>query len=634
MSKALQKKALHVLLAVIAALALASAVMAQQQNESKPAGSALVRLLQSKGILTEEEAAMVGQAATPAESEQRLAKLLLSKGLISKEDYDQTVGASAVPVAVQGTTDARVVPAVLRMPVNSTGSLPGDPGAAAAKPPEAPKVIAAIAPIRVFPVDPPKREGLIPAFKVGKISIAPYGFFKASAVYDSSSPEGNDFPLPMFRVDTGPDAAPEFRVKARSFRIGSNFEWLDPSSKMTIIGKVEGDFEGSYTVVANRNISTIRSSMFGIRLAYARINYAITDHTSIHALFGQDWTPFGSSTLPPLFETTGLGVGYGSLYERAPQFRVGVTHDFGGSWKFKVQPEVAIVLPAYGNLPGSTETANLTTGVVSGTPGATGQLTFGERQGSDSARPEVEGRIAFQFQLDKAPGVAPAQIIVSGVEGTREAIVLASAVPAAFKSAFPTGAQVTSSRYGLSGEIQLPTRWATITAKYYNGEDLRFFFVGQFGSNFNDTFGLTGTANALSADASSTVVFGTNSSGTAVVAPQRPVRTQGGFVNVGFPLGRIFNANPEGRNAGWQLYLHYGIDQAKTRDIKRTSIKTNKGDLAAATLLYKLNNWVTFGVEESLYRGRTPGGTFSNFRGVPARSAHDFRSEFGTIFTF
>ncbi len=675
MNKALQKKALPVLLAVIAALALASTVVAQQQNENGPAASALVRLLQSKGILTEEEAAMVGQAASPSESEQRLAKLLLSKGLITQEDYDQTVGASAIRVAAEGSTAARVVPAVLRVPVNS-GANP--PSAAEPQKPAEPKVIAALAPIRVFPVDPPKREGLIPAFKLGRVSVTPYGLFKASAVHDTSSPEGNDFPLPMFRAgDTGPDAAPEFHVKARFFRIGSNFEWLDPSPKMTITGKVEADFEGNFSRVSNRNISTIRSSMFQIRLAYARLDYKATDATSIHALFGQDWTPFASSTLPSLFETTGLGVGYGTLYERAPQFRTGLTHNFGGSRNFKIQPEVAIVLPAYAHLPGNVLTASVSgagcsptpctvtsTGTVVGLVGVDNELAYGERQGADSARPEVQGRVAFQFQLDKAPGVAPAQLIASGVQGEREAIVVKNGVPAgvgviggvplAFAGAFPTGATVSSSRYGYTAEIQLPTRWATIIAKYYNGEDLRFYFGGQFASFYNDTATLFEKVGATcvsfstlstsqkaavtgtSVDGATAEVFGFTDSTclTPTVAAQRPVRAAGGFVNVGFPLGRIFHANPDGRMAGWQFYLHYGIDQAKTRDIRRTTIKTNKGDLAAGTLLYKLNNWVTFGFEESMYRGRTPPGVTGLFRGNPAREARDLRSEFGTIFTF
>src|SRR5712691_4300156 len=465
MRKARLYRVLCLLIAVVTATVLTMPAVAQQQNERQPAANPLVRLLQSKGILTEEEAALVSQAATPNESERRLAKLLLSKGLITQEDYDQTVGASAIEVAADGTAGARMIPAVLRVPISSPGTAAT---AAAAPAPQAPKptpVIPGIAPIRVFPVDPPKREGLISDLKVGPVRLKPYGFFKASAIRDSSSPEGNDFPLPMFRAgDTGPDAAPEFHVKARFFRIGSNFEWVDPSPNLAITGRLEMDFEGNFSRVSNRNISSIRSSAMQIRLAYARIDYAASDHTTLHALFGQDWTPFASSTLPALFETTGLGVGYGTLYERAPQFRAGITHNFGGSRTFKIQPEVAVVLPAFGNLPGNQITVTGTT--VAGVPGVDNELAFGERQGADSGRPEIQGRLALQFQLDPAKGVAPAQIIVSGMQGRRDAVVVKNGVgaavgviggvPAAFAAAFPRGARTSSSRYGFTGEIQLP----------------------------------------------------------------------------------------------------------------------------------------------------------------------------------
>jgi len=669
MNKVFHKKGIHLLFAVLMVFVLASPVVAQQQDDRTPAANPLVRLLQSKGILTDEEAAMVSQAASTSESNERLAKLLLSKGLINQEDYDQTVGASVVPVAAQGSTGARLVPAVLRTPVA------GSSGSSAPAPPAAPKVIPALTPVRVFPIDPPKREGLIPAFKLGPVKVAPYGFFKASFVRDSSSQGGNDFPLPQFLGDTGPDASPEARLKARFFRIGSNFEWPDASPKLTVTGRFELDFEGDFTRVNNTNLSTIRSSQPRIRLAYGRLDYAATDRTTIHALLGQDWTPFVSSTLSSIFDTTGPALGYGEAWERLPQFRFGFMHNFGGSRTFKIQPEVAIVYPAFGNVPGSllagsttfivpaTLPATITAPVtVTGVPGVDNQLAFGERQGADSGRPEVEGRIAFQFQLDKAPGVAPAQIIVSGMQGERQANVLASAIPAVFRGAgspFTRGAQVSSSRYGYTGEIQLPTRYATLTAKYYNGEDLRFFFAGQFFSTFNDTAGLftrnaagacvPGTTNALSIDGSSTVAFGFTDSGcttaTATVAPQRPVRAQGGFVNLGFPLSRIFNANPEGRNNGWSLYLYYGIDYAKARDVRRfvtTAGSRLKSDLANVTLYYKLNSWVTFAVEQSLYRTRALTGTFASgapiplplFRGSPSREAHDVRTEVGTIFSF
>ncbi|HEX2712060.1 MAG TPA: hypothetical protein VHM88_07535, partial [Candidatus Acidoferrales bacterium] len=428
MRNALLKKGLHLLLAVVTILVPAGSVGAQQQTASKPAANPLVRLLQSKGILTDEEATMVSQAATAMEADQRLAGLLLSKGLITQEDYNQTVGTAVVTTVANASGGARMIPAVMKVPVGSAGSVPA---ATPTPQPKAPAVIPAIAPVRVLQVDSPKREGLVPDLKIGPVRVKPYGFFKASVVHDSSSPQGNDFPLPGFlptgvgsSLDTGPDASPEFHIKARGLRIGSNFEWLDPSPNITVTGRLEFDFEGNFSRAANRNVSSIRSSMASIRLGWARVDWKASDQTTLFGLFGQDWTPFGSSTLPNLFETTGLGVGFGSLYERAPQARFGFNYDIGGSRKIKIQPEVAVVLPAFGNLPGDTNLGL--------------QLAFGERQGVDSARPEVEGRLVGQFQLDDAPGVAPAQIIVSGMQGRRTAVVRAADVPAAFQSAFPT----------------------------------------------------------------------------------------------------------------------------------------------------------------------------------------------------
>jgi len=292
-------------------------------------------------------------------------------------------------------------------------------------------------------------------------------------------------------------------------------------------------------------------------------------------------------------------------------------------------PEVAAVLPASGDVPGANNLAN--------------QLGFGERQGPDSSRPTVEGRIAAQFQLDHAPGVAPAQIIFSGEQGERKAIVLPSAfaVGSPLRTAFPQGATVTSNTDGWTGELQLPTRYFTLLGKYYTGSDLRWFFGGQFFSNYNDTAGLTpGSAvSVASIDGASTVVFGTNASGAFVVAPQRPVRAAGGFVNLGIPLSRIFGADPQGRNMGWSLYMHYGVDFAKARDVERFNPggARHKSPLYAGTLYYKLNNWVTLAFEQSLYETNAVAGTAGAlplFRGIPSRTWRDLRSEGGTIFTF
>jgi hypothetical protein len=437
-------------------------------------------------------------------------------------------------------------------------------------------------------------------------------------VEDSSSPNGDDFPLPGFITDTGPDGAPEFHIKARSSRFGANFDWPDKSLKWTVTGKVEADFEGNFNRSDNRNLSTIRSVNPALRLAWGRLDYKFNDHNTLSALFGQDWTTFGSSTLPNILETTGLGVFFGSLYERDPQMRVGFTHKSGG---VSIMPEFAIDLPASGLPPSA---ANISE-----------QLGYGERQGPDSNRPEIQARMVVQWQLDHASGVAPAQIIFSGFEGRRTAIVLASAVPAAFLPTFSRGVSAGSKQDGWDAEWQLPTRWFTLTGKFYSGSDLRWFFAGQLYSFYNDTTGLTGTDTVASEDGASSVVFGTNAAGQQVVAPQRPVRTQGGFAQLGLPLSRLFHVDPAGRNAGWSLYALYGIDQAKTRDLDRVAGTRRYSTMAVGTLNYKLNRWVSFSFEQSLYTTHAnPEVPLPLFKGVRSREWNDIREEGGPIFNF
>lgn len=74
--------------------------------------------------------------------------------------------------------------------------------------------------------------------------------------------------------------------------------------------------------------------------------------------------------------------------------------------------------------------------------------------------------------------------------------------------------------------------------------------------------------------------------GVPVVAPQRPVRGQGGFIQLGFPLSRIFNADPKGRNAGWTAYLYYGDDQAMARDARRFGARGDRSDLFSGNIQY------------------------------------------------
>jgi hypothetical protein len=623
---------------LLSSLIWSGRAVAQSQSSGQNSATPLIRVLQAKGILTAEEVAQLSQASSASDADSRLAKLLLNKGIISQADYNQMLGDPTVVAASAPNSGAvTLVPTVYRVP-GTPAAAPAGPVVASNAPvvtvdsdqqqvppsqtaSVSPTTISAANPIRPLPVGGIKKGELKPAISVAGVGITPYGFLKATFVHDSSSPGGDDFPLPGFLGDTGPTSAPEFHVKARASRFGTNFEWGDRNPNLTITGKLEMDFEANFNRSDNRNLSSIRSSNVGIRLAYGRIDYKFTSADTFSALFGQDWTPFTSSTLPNMLETTGLGIGYGVLWERAPQMRFGWTHNFGA---FQLMPEVAVVLPASGEVPSAANISN--------------QLGYGERQGPDSDSPQIEGRVVGQWQLDHAPNVAPAQIIVSFEEGHRTAIVLGTAVPAAYHAAFPTGATVSSPTNGVTFEWQLPSHWVTLIGKVYSGSDLRYYFGGQLFSNYNSVFGLTATADGTSIDGGSTVVFGTNANGVPVVAPQLPVRARGGFAQVGLPLSRWFGSDPEGRNAGWSLYGMYGTDQANTNDLAKVAPGGSRArsDMTVGTLNYKLNKWVSFSFEESLYRTRanTAVPDLPLFMGLHQHEWRDLRSEGGAIFSF
>ena len=143
---------------------------------------------------------------------------------------------------------------------------------------------------------------------------------------------------------------------------------------------------------------------------------------------------------------------------------------------------------------------------------------------------------------------------------------------------------------------------------------MRFYFGGQINSYVTDTGGLTGvTGPFVTADggplaASGAAVLGTNASGQVVVAPQRPVRSFGGFMQLGLPLSRWFNADPKGHNAGWQLQFTVGKDQVVDRDLNNPgfsgTLPMSMGKSAIVTLNYKFNNWCRFGFEQSIYATR------------------------------
>ncbi len=180
----------------------------------------LVQVLVSKGVLTTEEARLITNNASASEQRDRLAALLRDKGVISSAEFEAVRATAAPP-------ELKTITADYKTAAPNSG--------AAAPQPSPPTVIAAVAPVRLLGIDTPKREGLIPDIKLGTgARLKLYGIFKTSIIHDSSSPQGNDFPLPLLAADTGPNNSPEFHLRARGLRLGANFEWLDPAPKLTL----------------------------------------------------------------------------------------------------------------------------------------------------------------------------------------------------------------------------------------------------------------------------------------------------------------------------------------------------------------------------------------------------------------
>ncbi len=491
------------------------------------AADPLLQLLVSKGVINGDEAkSLVG---TPAEQRAKLLELLRQKGILSATDYEALATPSA-SAQVDSNLVASTSP-ILPMGISQSSSqMMGE------KKPAEPEVIPAVTPTRVLPIDLPKQGGMIPDLRLGSgANMKVYGFYKSSAVSDTATSGGptfgsQDWPLPLLLGDTGPTSDPQFHLKARSFRIGAQTEWVPKNSGWTITGKVEADFEGDYTDVNNRNISSDRSNQFCLRLAWMRVDHKV-GNLPWFAEFGQDWN-LVSSTLPNLFETTGLGVAMGSTYERDPMFRTGIQFKAGD---LKIQPEFAIVMPIAGS-------AALTTDQ---------RERFGDRAGAESNQPGLESRVVFEFPLNKEwKKVAPAQIIFSGHHSRVNEIIPHAAqtiatpftftcsvtpctitvpVPTIFTAAntpnigfttqtsivgasncaeasgtcnleqiFGRGAQVGNAQNLWTAEIQVPTPWFTWVAKYYRGSDMRFFFAGQLNDVWSNLGSLVSVGSGIS----------------------------------------------------------------------------------------------------------------------------------------
>jgi hypothetical protein len=638
--------------------------------------TALLGVLVKKGVLGAAEADAIRNAAPEAEF-QLLVEALSRKGVLSAADLS-AAGTPAVqpaapvaPVEAGESASSSSREAADASPQGQPQVKPQTPipsRVAGELPPPPATVVGAVIPVRVFPIDAPKTGGLA-GIKAGPITLAPYGFIKATVVHDSSDPNGDDFPFPGIWLtagpnstfNTGPTEDPEVHVKARSTRFGLNIEWPDMSKNLTLTGKIEGDFEGNFSEVDNRDVSSIRSNQPQLRLAFVRLDYHASDAFDVFFVGGQDWTLFGSGALENIVETTFNGAFWGNIWERSPQMRGGFIWTLDKVHHVNLEPQFGIMMPSTGQI--------LKLGDAGGS-GLGAQLGQGEREGADSDRPEWEGRVALSYQIDPAKGVAPAQISLAGFHSRRTSIVPNSSyvcdggtnvLACSLESAFPNGFQASSPQWGGQIVAQMPTRWFTLVATAYRGGDLRFYFGGQINTFATDVAGLSAVSGPyVSADGgpllaaggavlgcTGALVGGACPGGDAVVAPQRPIRSFGGFIQLGLPLSRWFNADPHGHNAGWQLLFTMGKDQVNDHDLNNPGyvaayngggtapLPMLMGKTAIGTVYYKFNNWCQFALEQSVYATRMKDGlTIYTIAGQPSNEWQDHRTEFGPIFTF
>jgi hypothetical protein len=649
--------------------------------------TALLGVLVMKGVLSSSEANSI-RNASPTAQFQALVEALNRKGVLSAADLSVAANPAPQPAAVaaapasenetMSSSSSSTLTISESSPQQQTQPGPGQPipsRVAGELPHTPPAVITAVTPVRVFPVDAPKPGGLA-GIKAGPITLAPYGFIKSTVVHDSSDPDGDDFPFPGIWLNsgnilsTGPTQDPEVHIKARSTRFGLNLEWPDISKNLTLTGKIEGDFEGNFSEVDNRDVTSIRSNMPQLRLAFVRLDYHASDRTDIFFVGGQDWTLFGSGALMNIVETTFNGAFWGNTWGRSPQLRGGIIQTLNPLHKVNLEGQFGLMMPSSGQI------------LKLGSLGLAGQLGQGEREGADSDRPEYEGRVALSYQVDPAPGVAPAQIALAGFHGRRTSIAyntsaVGSSVPYGalcattnYCNAFPSGFEASSTMWGGQIVAQIPTRWFTVVATAYKGGDMRFLLGGQLNTFATDVSGLSGiqgpfpTLDGGPLAAAGGAVLGCSGTftatgtpvggitpgtcaGTVVVAPQRPIRSFGGFIQLGLPLSRWFNADPHGHNAGWQLHFTVGKDQVVDRDLNNPGfvpayngggtapLPLLMGKSAIGTLYYKLNTWATFAFEQSIYatRGLDHANIYT-IAGTPSNEWQDHRTEAGPIFTF
>ena len=316
------KRLLKPIIIAIAMMALSHHAFAQQDHNAQ--GNPLVRLLRSKGIITEQEAAMISEAPSPALAERRLTELLLAKGVINRQEYDQTLAAMGDTSVGADSAAPRVITAAVFSPDTSAV----EPAKAANKPP-------------AMEPTPPQAQAEGPMTTVSKLPVKIYGSILFNANYVSHGANTIDIPLfPQKRGVSADQNHQNFNATLRQTRFGLRYEGkIFDDAKLT--GVFEFDLLGGKPAFANG----VNFDIFRVRLAYGRIDWT---NDSFEA--GQDWAVFSplnptslASYAIPGFSTSG------NLWNRMPQIR----YEHRGGEKSKFLFTTALLDPDAGDSAGN-----------------------------------------------------------------------------------------------------------------------------------------------------------------------------------------------------------------------------------------------------------------------------------------
>lgn len=276
--------------AFVSMLLVAATVAVAQENQTPVQPSPLVRLLQSKGIITEQEAVLLRENGSSANGDQQLARLLIGKGIITREEYDEVIAAAGA----SSRAGEPLVNAVMRV-------------------------------AKAAPVEPEKAEREAPAASqaqsqpegqvttLSKIPVKLYGSILFNTSYLDRGSNNADIPLFAQRAGTSADQNHQnLTMTVRQTRFGLRYE-SKIFENANLTGVFEFDMLGGKPAFANG----ISFDILRLRLAYGRIDWK-NDSLEV----GQDWSvfsPLNPTTLAsyaiPGFSTSG------NLWNRIPQLR-------------------------------------------------------------------------------------------------------------------------------------------------------------------------------------------------------------------------------------------------------------------------------------------------------------------------